>query len=67
MKTLQKEQTSVGFLAKLLDKDVENLEDHGCPKAQELADEGNWICSSCPIRHKTTLHRAEHNAKLFGN
>ena len=51
----------------LLDKKVENLEDHGSRKVQELVDEENWICSSYPFRHKTTLHCAERKAKLFGN
>ena len=55
------------ILGNLLDRDVENLEDHGCPKVQDLVDEGNWICSSYPFRHKTTLHCAERDAKLFGN
>ena len=54
------------ILSNLLDKEVEILEDHGCPKVQELVDEENWICSSYPIRHKTTLHCAEPRAKLFG-
>ena len=51
----------------LLDKQVENLEDHGCPKVQDLVGEEIWICSSYPFRHKTTLHCAERKAKLFGN
>ena len=55
------------ILGNLLDKEVENLEDHGCPKDQGLVDEKIWICSSHPIRHNTTLHSAERNAKLFGN
>ena len=30
----------------LLDQEVENLEDHGCPKDQDLVAEEIWICSS---------------------
>ena len=55
------------ILGNLLDKEVENLEDHGCPKVQDLVDEENWICSSYPFRHKTTLHCAERKPKLLGN
>ena len=47
------------ILGNLLDKKVEKLEDHGCPKVQYLVDEELWICSSHPFRHKTTLHCAE--------
>ena len=55
------------ILGNLLGKEVENLEDHGCPTVQDLVDEEFWICSSYPFRHKTTLHCAEPKAKLFGN
>ena len=51
----------------LLDKEVEILEDHGCPKVQDLVDEEIWICSSYPFGHKTKLHCAERTAKFFGN
>ena len=50
-----------------LDKDVQTLEDHGCPKVQNLVDEEIWICSTYPFRLKTTLHCAERKAKLFVN
>ena len=46
------------FFGNLLDKEVENLEDHGCRKVEDLVDEEIWICSSYPSRHKTTLHCA---------
>ena len=49
-----------------MDKEVESLEDHGCPQIYDLVDEV-WICSSYPFRHKTTLHCAERKAILFGN
>ena len=55
------------ILGTLLEKELENLEDHGCPKVQDLADEEIWICSTYPFRHKTTLHCAERKAKLFDN
>ena len=55
------------ILGNLLDKGVESLQDHGCPKFQELVDEENWKCSTYSFGHKTTLHCAERNAKLFGN
>ena len=54
-------------LGSLMGKRVENLEDHGCPKVQDLVKEEVWICSSYPFRQKTTLHCAERWAKLFGN
>ena len=47
--------------------EVENLEDHDCPKVQDLVDEKIWICSSYPFNHKITLHTAERKAKLFCN
>ena len=57
-------------LGTFLDKDLEKLDDHGCPKIQDLVVEEMWICSSYPFRHKTTLHTlkcAESEAKLLGN
>ena len=54
------------ILRNLLDKEVENWQDYGCPKVQDLVDE-IWICSSYPFGHKTTLHCAQRKAKLFGN
>ena len=51
------------ILGNLLDKEAENLEDHGCPKVQDLVDEEKKICSNFPFRHKTTLHCAEREAK----
>ena len=51
-----------------MDKEVEKLEDRGGPKVQDLVetDKEMWICSSYPFRHKSTLHCAERNAKVFG-
>ena len=53
----------------LLDKEVEKLDDHGCPKNRGLAetDENILICSSFLIGIKTKVHCAECKAKLFGN
>ena len=50
-----------------MNKELENLEDHGCLKVQDLVDEEIWICSTHPFRHKTTLNCAERKPKLFGN
>ena len=55
------------FLGNLLAKEVENSEDHGGPRVRDLVDEEDWMCSSYPFRHKTTLRCAEREAKLFGN
>ena len=52
------------MLSALLGKQVENLDDYGCPKIQEL--NCDWLCSSYPYRHRKTLHCAEKNAKSFG-
>ena len=52
-------------LCHLLDKEVKNLDEHGCPKVQNLVDEEMWINSSFLFRHKTTLHYAEREAKSF--
>ena len=52
------------FLSTLLGKEVENLDDYGCPKIQHLNTD--WLCTSYPYRHKTILHCAERKAKAFG-
>ena len=54
------------FLGNSLHKEVENLEDSGSPKVQEIVDEKIGIFPSYPFRHKTTLHCAERKTKLFG-
>ena len=57
------------MFGKSLDKDVENLDDHGCPKIRALvdpkADEESWICSSHPLRQKTTLHCADRESEML--
>ena len=58
------------LLTRLLEQNVENLDDFGCPKVQDLVGEGktnsSWICSSYPLRHKARLHWAERKAKVYG-
>ena len=50
------------LLTKFLGQNIENLDDYGCPKNQDLVREGktntSWICSSYAFRHKTRLHCA---------
>ena len=53
------------LLTNLLGQNVENLDDHGCPKIQDLGHT-LWNCSSYPFRHKTRLHCAERKAKVYG-
>ena len=58
------------LLTRYLGQNVENLDDYGCPKIQNLVGEGkankSWICSSYPYRHKTRLHCAERKATVYG-
>ena len=55
------------LLTSLLGQNVENLDDYGCPKIQDLVKTDSlWICSSYPFRHKTRLHCAERKAKVYG-
>ena len=55
------------LLTRLLGQNVENLDDYGCPKIQNLVKTDSlWICSNYPLRHKTRLHCAERKAKLYG-
>ena len=65
------------LLSVFLGEVVENLEDYGCPKIQELCyTQGHkclrtnqkqvWICTSYPVHHKNTLHCAELKAFVFG-
>ena len=55
---------------KLMEKEVENLDDHGYPKIRDLVDpkvdRKMRIYSSYPFRPKTTHHCAERKAKLLG-
>ena len=54
------------LLTNLLGQNVENLDDYGCPKIQDLVrTDSLWICSSYLFRHKTKLHCAERKAKCM--
>ena len=54
------------LLTRLLGQNVENLDDYGCPKIQDLVKTDSlWICSNYPFRHKTRLHCAEIKAKVY--
>ena len=58
------------MFTRLLGQNVENLDDYGCPKIQDLVREGkadsSWTCSSYPFRHKTKLQCTERKAKVYG-
>ena len=55
------------LLTNLLGQNVENLDDYGCPKIQDLVKTDSlWICSSYPFRHKTRLRCAERKGKVYG-
>ena len=58
------------MLGNLLEKEVENMVDHGCPKFRNLVDtkavEKNCSCSSYSFGHKTSPHYAESTAKMLG-
>ena len=62
---------SCRLLTRLLGPKVENLNDCGCPKIQDLVGErktdSSWICSSYPSRHRPRLHCAERKAKVYGD
>ena len=56
------------LLKSLLGQNVENLDDYGCPKIEDLVKTDSlWNCSSYPFRHKTRLHCAERKAKVYGD
>ena len=56
------------ILSNYLCKDVENLDNFGCPKASKLISNEDtiWECSNYPFRHKKTLHCAEKKAYAYG-
>ena len=54
------------LLTSLLGQNVENLDNYGCPKIQDL-EHSLCNCSSYPFRHKTRLHCAERKAKVYGD
>ena len=48
------------LLTTFLGQNVENLDDYGCPKIQDLVKTDSlWNCSSYPFRHKASLCREE--------
>ena len=56
------------LLTNLLGGIVENFNDYGCPKNQDLVKtDSSWICSSYLFRHKTSLGCAERKAKVYGD
>ena len=56
------------ILSPYLCKDVENLDDLGCPKAYKLLlnCDAEWNCSNYAFRHKKNLHCAEKKAQVYG-
>ena len=55
-------------LTNLLGRNVENLDDFGCPKIQDVVKtDCSWMCSSYPFRHKTRFHCAGRKAKVYGD
>ena len=55
------------LLTTLLGQNVENLDEYGCPKIQDLVTNSFWMCSSYLFRHKTRLHCAERKPKVYGD
>lgn len=57
------------IISKILEKDVENLDNYFCPKVQHLIfkdEDYDWECSNYPGRHARTLHCAERKAFAYG-
>ena len=52
-----------------MNEEMEKLEDHTCPRIQDLAktDEEMWICSRFPFKQKTTHYCAERRAMFYDN
>ena len=62
-----KEFEKCRLLTTFLGQNVENLDDYGCPKIQDLVETDTlWNCSKYPFRHKTMLQCAERKAKVYG-
>ena len=56
------------LLTNLLGRNIEKLDDNGCPKnGHPVKTDSSWFCSSYPFRHKTRLHCAEKKAKVYGD
>ena len=61
-----KELEKYRLLTNLLGRNVENLDDYGCPKIKDLVKtDSSWICSSYAFRQKTRLYCAERKAKVY--
>ena len=55
------------LLTRLLGQNVENLDENGCSKIQDLVKADSLsICSNYLFRHKIRLHCAERKAKVYG-
>ena len=55
------------LLTAFLGQNVENLDEYGWPKIQDLVKTDSlWNCSSYPFRHETRLQCAERKAKVYG-
>ena len=56
------------ILSPYLCKDVENLDNFGCPKASKLLenDDAEWNCSNYPYQQKKTLHCGEKKTYVYG-
>ena len=72
IKVMNAEVFAEGFekcrlLTNLLGRNVENLDDYGCPEIQNFVKTDSlWICSSYLFRQKTRLHCAERKVKVYG-
>ena len=54
------------LLTTFLGQNVENLDDYGCPKIQDLVKSDSlWNCSTYPFWHKTRLHCAETKSEVY--
>ena len=55
------------LLTRLVGQKLENLDDYGCSKVQNLVKTDSlWICSNYTFRHETRFHCPESKAKAYG-
>ena len=55
------------LLTRLLGQNLENFDDYGCPKIQDLVKTDSLlICCNYPFRHKTRRRCAERKTKVNG-
>ena len=68
-RTVCKTNKKLKILGNSMDKNVENMDDHGCPKIRKFVDPEAfwemWVSSSYPFRHRTTFHCTERKPKLL--